>query len=237
MCRGCTAVMRPLEVPVREASRRPGSISSTRTSSPATAAPPSGRAFPRPKRRPPREQRQRDSDSPCGPGGSRTIAPFRLTRITVPERSIKGMLTASGSATGRPFRRGKRPSTALVTAPRCRSARRFAPGIETSLRACGARRQVPICSCFFVKGGVPPFHTFPPDTRAANGVRCHCFCSVGAVPFDLTGCRARSPTGRAGQRSAFPCQRRHLDCRGFRRGCIFTASGRHRWAKPSESAY
>ena len=27
-----------------------------------------------------------------------------------------------------------------------------------------------------------PFHTFPPDTRAANEVRCHCFCALGSTP-------------------------------------------------------
>ena len=32
------------------------------------------------------------------------------------------------------------------------------------------------------RGRWPPFHTFPPITRAANGVRCHCFCALGSTP-------------------------------------------------------
>ena len=47
--------------------------------------------------------------------------------------------------------------------------------------------------------------------------------------------RCASRSG-ADQRSAFPCQRRHLDCWGSRRGCIFTATGQHRPAKRSETA-
>ena len=40
--------------------------------------------------------------------------------------------------------------------------------IETPLRADGALRRVPIGSCRFVKGGVPPFTLSPLIRRAAN---------------------------------------------------------------------
>ena len=32
------------------------------------------------------------------------------------------------------------------------------------------------------RGRWPPFHTFPPKSRAANGVRCHCCCALGSTP-------------------------------------------------------
>ena len=70
--------------------------------------------------------------------------------------------------------------------PRSRTARRFAPGIGTPWRASGARRRVPIRSCLLVKGGMPqgmpPFHTFPPITRAANKVCCHEHSSLSDSP-------------------------------------------------------
>ena len=36
-------------------------------------------------------------------------------------------------------------------------------------------------SFFFVKGGMPPFHTFPPISQAANTVRCHQLYSPDAA--------------------------------------------------------
>ena len=48
--------------------------------------------------------------------------------------------------------------------PPSRTARRFAPGIATPLRACGARRRVAMRRYFLVKGGVPPF-TLSPRSR------------------------------------------------------------------------
>ena len=62
--------------------------------------------------------------------------------------------------------------------PPFRSARRFAPQTETPLRAIGARRRVPVCRFFLVKGGNPLSH-FLPKPRTANGVRCHCLAACG----------------------------------------------------------
>ena len=85
--------MRPPGLPGREGRRPPGSISSTRTSSPTTAAVPAGRRTRDPKSRPPRAQWNRDSGSPRGPGGITTVAPLRPIRTTVPDRFIGRMLT------------------------------------------------------------------------------------------------------------------------------------------------
>ncbi len=80
--------------------------------------------------------------------------------------------------------------------PRPRTARRFAPRFETSLRACGARRQVPIRRCIFVNGGQgPPFHTFPPVTRAANEFAAGFFARSGRRHL-LSGARWQVPIRR-----------------------------------------
>ena len=51
--------------------------------------------------------------------------------------------------------------------------------------------------------------------------------TVGACAAAALRAAVPAPTGRTGQRSAFPwASGRHLDCWGSRRGCIFTATGR-----------
>ena len=65
-------------------------------------------------------------------------------------------------------------------------------------RARSALRQVPIPGFVFVKGGrEPPFHTFPPVTRAANKFAAIIFCALGQAPLALT---ARRP-GNAHQKN------------------------------------
>ena len=87
-------------------------------------------------------------------------------------------------------------SSGIGLGPRSGTARRFAPRIETSLRACGARRQVPIRRCLFVNGGQgPPFHTFPPVTLAANEFAAGFFACSGRRHL-LWGARRRVPIRR-----------------------------------------
>ena len=65
-------------------------------------------------------------------------------------------------------------------------------------RARSALRQVPIPGFVFVKGGrEPPFHTFPPVTRAANKFAAIIFCALGQASLALT---ARRP-GNAHQKN------------------------------------
>ena len=67
--------------------------------------------------------------------------------------------------------------------PPSRTARRFAPRIETSLRASGARRQVPMRRYLFVKGENPPFHTFPRTRRQRTEFAAICFFrALGSTP-------------------------------------------------------
>ena len=67
--------------------------------------------------------------------------------------------------------------------PRPQTARRFAPAIETPLRACGARRRVPIGRYLFVKGENPPFHTFPRTRRQRTEFAAICFFrALGSTP-------------------------------------------------------
>ena len=79
--------------------------------------------------------------------------------------------------------------------PRPQTARRFAPGIETPLRAFGAQRRVPIRLLLIVKGGNPLSH-FPPKSPAANR-------RFAAICFLLTQqYTARSPAPTQRSRSA-----------------------------------
>ena len=58
--------------------------------------------------------------------------------------------------------------------PPSRPARRFAPESELP-RALARPSASPDSTSLIVKGGGPPFHTFPPVMRAANRVRCRWF--------------------------------------------------------------
>ena len=80
--------------------------------------------------------------------------------------------------------------------PRPRTARRFAPRLETPLHACGARRRIPIRRYRFVKGENPPFHTFPRTRLAANEIRCHRF--FRPVAFSARNAGWRPPPGANG---------------------------------------
>ena len=51
-------------------------------------------------------------------------------------------------------------------------------------RLSGVRRQVPIRRCLFVKGGMPPFHAFPPVMRAANEFAAGCFLFAPGSAFE-----------------------------------------------------
>ena len=106
-------------------------------------------------------------------GESRTETPEREglgSGNPTPSRSWLGLPSAARAARRPRSRRGWGRGTRLPAAP--------GSGIATPSRACGALRRVPIPSCLLVKGGRwPPFHTFPPITRAANKVRCRCFRS------------------------------------------------------------
>ena len=148
--------------------------------SPAEEAPPEG-AAPKGFRLTLRTRRKPDDRSlPAHPDhGPGALHQRDATRV---ERSGRGACVRFGGSW----------RSLIKAAPPSRTARRFAPEIETPACAGGALRRVPICSCFFVKGGVPPFHTLPPDTRAANGVRCHCFCSFKASTSSVERAAASS---------------------------------------------
>ena len=83
--------------------------------------------------------------------------------------------------------------------PPSRTARRFAPAIETPLRACGARRRVPIGRYLFVKGENPPFHTFPRTRRQRTEFAAICFFRAQLTAAHTRWCRRQ---GNADLRSA-----------------------------------
>ena len=119
----------------------------------------------------------------------------------------------------------------LTGAPPFRTARRFAPEIETPSRAVGALRRVPILRCRFVKGGVPPFHTFPPVMRAANP-------RFGAILFfRLLGgdMERRSPTGIARERETRPNNAAPRQSHGQERRSP-TGIARERETRPNNAA-
>ncbi len=77
--------------------------------------------------------------------------------------------------------------------PPSRTARRFAPGIATPLRAGGARRRVAMRRYFLVKGGVPPF-TLSPRSR---GQRTEC-AAIYSCWLGSASTRERRSSGRHG---------------------------------------
>ena len=83
--------------------------------------------------------------------------------------------------------------------PRPQTARRFAPAIETPLRAYGARRRVPIGRYLFVKGENPPFHTFPRTRRQRTEFAAICFFRAQLTAAHTRWCRRQ---GNADLRSA-----------------------------------
>ena len=85
----------------------------------------------------------------------------RWSQVQILHRALSGPERGGAGAGGR------RHESVRGGAPPFRTARRFAPGIETPLRTGGALRRVPMHQCLlFVKGGKsPPFHTFPPRSQ------------------------------------------------------------------------
>ena len=125
--------------------------------------------------------------------------------------------------------------------PRPQTARRFAPAIETPLRAYGARRRVPIGRYLFVKGENPPFHTFPRTRRQRTEFAAICFFRAQLTAAHTRWCRRQ---GNADLRSASrgsakpaPTTPRHANLtaanprianRAESRGHGAPVSGRHR---------
>ena len=107
-----------------------------------------------------------------------------MAELASPESWCTGNGTVGSNPT--PSARSRGPLTGPridTTSHRAFHFCREAPSADPpALRAgianpCGIRDS----SCLFVKGGVPPFHTFPPVRRAANKVRCHLFFVYGST--------------------------------------------------------
>ena len=113
------------------------------------------------------------------------ISPFRMVGCTRPcLRSSERRGELSHSKVERSGRGGTSLdqfglSSGRELSPPSRTARRFAPGIETSLRASGARRQVPMRRYLLVKGGRAPPFTHSPRTRRRR--------TSGSPPFVWRG--------------------------------------------------
>ena len=71
--------------------------------------------------------------------------------------------------------------------PGSRTARRFAPEIETPLRAVGALRRVPICLYLLVGGGVPPPTPTPRSGRQRTAFAAISFCAQSDAPTHRKG--------------------------------------------------
>ena len=166
----------------------------------------------------------------------------RWSQVQILHRALSGPERGGAGAGGR------RHEPARGGAPPFRTARRFAPGIETPLRAGGALRRVPMHQCLlFVKGGArpgasPPFHTFPPVTRAPNlRFAAICFLALGGTQAGLTHIADRE---EARERLGTPTSGRHRGPQGrephiadrekARPGTGTPTSGRHarcRWRR------
>ena len=138
----------------------------------------------------------------------------RWSQVQILHRALSGPERGGAGAGGR------RHEPARGGAPPFRTARRFAPGIETPLRAGGALRRVPMHQCLlFVKGGArpgasPPFHTFPP-TRAPNlRFAAICFLALGGTQAGLTHIADRE---EARERLGTPTSGRHRGPQGRER--------------------
>ncbi len=104
-----------------------------------------------------------------------------------------------GRSTGKAVTRERVNSCApLLNRPALRAGHRNS---LARLRRAAASSDGSLFSC---ERGSAPFHTFPPISRAANGVRCHSlFCSVRLAPF-----------ARLGRRRERRCSHRHRGRRG-----------------------
>ena len=106
--------------------------------------------------------------------------------------------------------------------PPSRTARRFAPGIATPLRACGARRRVAMRRYFLVKGGVPPF-TLSPRSR---GQRTK-FAAISFFRAWLTAAHTRWRVGKT-----TPPPHRHGDAQERERRPLASSPGGGRHSPP-----
>ena len=75
-------------------------------------------------------------------------------------------------------------------------------------------------------GETPTIGFSRPPRQRGKVVRALMLARPGVIGAGFALPRVPAPTGRTGQRSAFPCGRHHLDrCGAPARGCIFTATG------------
>ena len=162
----------------------------------------------------------------------------RWSQVQILHRALSGPERGGAGAGGR------RHESVRGGAPPFRTARRFAPGIETPLRAGGALRRVPMHQgLLFVKGGRASLSHFPPGHAGVEpSVRHHLFSRARRYTGGPNA--HRRPREEARERLGTPVSDRHrgpegrerrpADGEGVRPGTGTPTSGRHarcRWRR------